>query len=309
MKKEGKNRTDWFKDAGWGIFAHYVVHADSRTASDEWNRMVDGFNVDGLAKQLELLGAKYYCITIGQNSGHYCSPNATYDSFVGIKPSRCSRRDLIRDLYTVLNPKGIKLLVYLPSGAPDRDKLAVEKLGWKSGYKEDGKERTGERLAEFQLRWEAVIREWSLRWGKGVAGWWIDGCYFADEMYRYPEPPNFQSFAAALKAGNPDSIVAFNPGVRTPVISHTEFEDYTAGEISNRLPVNGIEPCVVPLSRWVNKAQYHILFSLYETHQLFWRCGYLGCPCHKRGSDTAGFYRRVKYPEGPETGSVVLLYL
>ena len=53
----------------------------------------------------------------------------------------------------------------------------------------------GGRLAEFQRKWEAVIREWSLRWGKSVSGWWIDGCYFADQMYRFDDEPNFASFA------------------------------------------------------------------------------------------------------------------
>ena len=37
---------------------------------------------------------------------------------------------------------------------------------------------------------------------RNVWGWWIDSCYFADEMYRNPKPPNFQSFAAAtVRAG------------------------------------------------------------------------------------------------------------
>lgn len=147
----------------------------------------------------------------------------------------------VADLYEALAPYGIALMVYLPSGAPAQDKVAVERLGWKWGFHGEwpawNTGRTGERLAEFQLRWEAIIREWSLRWGKKVKGWWIDGCYFADEMYRHPEPPNFASFAAALKAGNPDSLVAFNPGVKVPVICHSEEEDYTAGEISEAFPV------------------------------------------------------------------------
>jgi len=49
-------------------------------------------------------------------------------------------------------------------------------------------------------------------------GWWIDGCYFADEMYRHPKPPNFQSFTQALKAGNSRALVAFNPGQLVPLI-------------------------------------------------------------------------------------------
>lgn len=253
-----RSNTDWFMESKWGVFTHYLT--GSETSSEDWNRRVNGFDVQGLAQQLESIGAKYYFITIGQNSGHYCSPNETYDGFVGIKPSKCSERDLIVDIYEALAPKGIKLLVYLPSGAPAADLVAVERLNWKWGYEGNwpswGTKRTGERLAEFQEKWEAIIREWSIRWGTKVSGWWIDGCYFSDEMYRHTEPPNFDSFAKALKAGNPNSIIAFNPGVMIPVISLTEHEDYTAGEISDAFPV-----CP---GRWINGAQYHILSYLGE---------------------------------------------
>ncbi len=251
-----RSNTEWFKDARWGVFTHYLTERE--TTAEDWNSRVDRFDVAGLTQQLVSIGTAYYFITIGQNSGHYCSPNATYDSFVGIQPSKCSRRDLISDLHDALSPDGIKLMVYLPSGAPAADPVAMEKLGWKWGFRGDwpswNAQRTGERLAEFQKKWEAVIGEWSLRWGKKVSGWWIDGCYFADEMYRHPDPPNFESFAAALKAGNPDSIIAFNPGVKVPVISMTEHEDYTAGEISETLP-----DCP---GRWLDGIQYHILSYL-----------------------------------------------
>jgi hypothetical protein len=253
-----RSNADWFKDAKWGVFCHYLVNKDMRV--DDWNRRVDSFNTANVTDQLESVGAKYFFFTIGQNSGHYCSPNSTYDSIVGINPSKCSRRDLIGDLYGALSPRGIKLLVYLPSGAPAEDRVAVRKLQWEWGF-EGGwpkwnTKRTGKRLAEFQKMWEAIIREWSIRWGNRVSGWWIDGCYFPDEMYNHPDPPNFQSLAAALKAGNPDGIVAFNPSVKTPVISMTEYEDYTAGEISDAFPV-----CP---GRWIEGAQYHTLSYLGE---------------------------------------------
>ncbi|NLG50749.1 MAG: hypothetical protein GX552_11610 [Chloroflexi bacterium] len=251
--------TDWFRDARWGVFTHYLT--GSQTSAEEWNAQVNAFDVEGLARQLEQIRAPYYFITIGQNSGHYCAPNSTYDELVGIAPSKCSQRDLIADLYEALAPRGITLMVYLPSGAPAADPVAMQRLNWRWGFEGDWPTawettRTGERLVEFQLKWEAIIREWSLRWGHRVAGWWFDGCYFADEMYRHPEPPNFASFAAAAKAGNPDSLVAFNPGVLVPVISHSEHEDYTAGEISDAFPV-----CP---GRWVDDAQYHILSYLGE---------------------------------------------
>jgi hypothetical protein len=96
-----------------------------------------------------------------------------------------------------------------------------------------------------------------MRWGNKVKGWWVDGCYYADDMYRHEDAPNFKSFAAAMKAGNPDSIVAFNPGIMTPVISMTEYEDYTAGEINRAFPV--MDGYIPTLERWVDGAQYHIL--------------------------------------------------
>lgn len=261
------HRTDWFRDAGWGVFCHYLADAPSNSqpigmSADDWNRQVDGFDLTGFADQIESTGARYCFVTIGQNSGFFCSPNAAYDELVGISPSKLSRRDLIADVADELGRRGLPLLAYLPAGAPAADPVAVEHLGWEWGY-EGGwphghQVRTGKRLAEFQRKWERIISEWSRRWGDRVRAWWIDGCYFADEMYRHPEPPNFASFAEALRAGNPDALVAFNPGVKYPIITMTPEEDYTAGEINDceRETCGG---------RWVEHAQWHMLSYLGAT--------------------------------------------
>ena len=118
-----QDRAAWMKDARWGVMTHYL--ADWRARSDHepasvehWNELVDHFDVEGLAKQLQEVGAGYYLITIGQNSGYYLSPNPTYDRLTGISPSKCARRDLVADLYEPLHRRGIKLMVYLPAGAP-----------------------------------------------------------------------------------------------------------------------------------------------------------------------------------------------
>lgn len=256
--------TDWFRNCLWGVFTHYLTKPE--TTVDEWNRQVDEFDTQRIANQLASVGARYYFITLGQGSGHYCAPNTVYDKHVRITPSKCSRRDLVSDLHAALVPKNIRLLVYVPSDPSWGDRTAYEHLGWQPGPSD---KRTDKRMTDFQRRWEEVLREWSLRWGKKVSGWWVDGCYYADDMYRHPDPPNFRSFAEAMKAGNPDSIVAFNPGVTIPVISHTEFEDYTAGEIAGDLPVGGWgfgeNPAFCnygPIKRWVNGAQYHVLIFL-----------------------------------------------
>ncbi len=263
----------WLYEAKWGVFVHYLAGTVARgdeTTVEEWNHLVDDFDVAGLADQIASVGAKYFFITLGQNSGHYIAPNPTYDEIVGISPSKCSRRDLVTDLYEVLAPKGIRLCVYLPSGAPDRDKVAVERLGWKRGDHAYYQAKVGKDiprnkdLIAFQRKWERVIADWSKRWGKKVCGWWFDGCYYPYEMYIQPDPPNFESLAAAARAGNPDSIVAFNHGVigqshphRNPgqtVVHITPREDYTAGEI-----MGVMESCH---GRFVDGAQFHILSHL-----------------------------------------------
>ncbi len=256
------HRTDWFKDAKWGVFTHYMADTVLKDATvDTWNKAVDSYDVKAMADRLAAMGAGYYVITLGQNSGFYCSPNAAYDKYVGISPSKCSKRDLVADLAAALGPKGIRLMVYLPAGAPDRDATAMKALEWQPGnnplwtYK-DGKPKAQDpRLESFQRKWEDIIREWSTRWGTKVSGWWFDGCYDPDAMYRFPDPPNFESFAAAARAGNPGRIVAFNPGVLNPVITLTPAEDYTAGEI------NEPDKVVCP-GRWVGTAQFQLLSYL-----------------------------------------------
>jgi len=255
LAQTNPHRTDWSHAARWGVFTHYL--ADKGTSVEDWNRRVDGFDVELMARQLERVGARYYFITLGQNSGHYIAPNAAYDRHTGIRPSKCARRDLVADLHKALSARGIRLLVYLPSGAPDEDEPAMKALGWRKsgfdyGFTEGG---AGLRLVEFQRKWESVIREWSMRWSSRISGWWFDGCYWPNAMYRHADPPNFASLAAAARAGNPQTIVAFNQGVIVPILSITPEEDYTAGEINDPVPVrsNG---------RWRDGAQFHMLSYL-----------------------------------------------
>ncbi len=94
-------RTTWFKNAKWGVFTHYMADTVlSEPTVDTWNQTVNAFDVQGLAEQLKAIGAGYYIITLGQNSGFYCSPNATYDKYVGITPSSSWTRGSSRRLST-----------------------------------------------------------------------------------------------------------------------------------------------------------------------------------------------------------------
>jgi hypothetical protein len=223
------NRSVWMQDPRytWGVMTHYLADWQARVhkldmTPDLWNKLVDGFDVEGMARRLEQVGAGHYQLSIGQNSGYFLSPNPVYDRITGMQPGKCSHRDLVADFYAPLHQRDIKLMVYLPSGAPAGDKDACAALEWESGPYPN---------QNFQRKWEQIIAEWSRRWGAKVAGWWFDGCYYPNAMYRSPGAPNFSSFAAAARAGNPASVVAFNPGVVYRMLSMCPDEDYTAGEI------------------------------------------------------------------------------
>jgi hypothetical protein len=229
-------RSDWMRPAGWGVMVHYLADwqwkAEAKAkgwpeedwkrlaGSEAWNALVDGFDVEGLAKQLQSARVPYVFITIGQGSGFYCAPNAEYDAITGIRPSRCSRRDLVADLYEALHPRGIRLLVYAPGGPAGADEDVSRAF---DGYKYGPQSNPA-----AAAKWERVMREWSERWGKKVEGWWIDGCHWPNLRLR-GAPPNFESLATALRAGNPQGVVAFNSGLTIPVVSVTPHEDYTAG--------------------------------------------------------------------------------
>jgi hypothetical protein len=254
-----QERAAWMREARWGVMTHYLAEmlageegAQEAMTVDRWNDLVDRFDVDGLAAQLASVGAGYQILTIGQNSGFMLAPNPTYDRFVPTRPSRCARRDLVADLSRALHARGIRLIVYLPSGAPARDHAAVEALGWRDGATPN---------REFQRRWEQVIRDWSNRWGTAIDGWWFDGCYWPNTMYRGDAPPNFASFAAAARAGNPACALAFNPGVVDRTLSITPHEDYIAGE------VNDPERLMVRRAAQgrVDGAQLHVLTYLGST--------------------------------------------
>ena len=284
-------RSEWFRQSGWGVCMHFLAIAASTSdtvglSCKSWNARVNAFDAKKLAAQLAEIKAGYLLLTLGQNSGYYCSPNCCYDRIVG--PGFCSERDLPADLQRELAKYGIPLLAYLPSNAPAGDHHAMRALDaippW--DFSVWGAVNMGEltksaspdsRLKQFQRYWQEIIREWSERWGEGVAGWWFDGCYFADRMYDFPDEPNFSSFAAAARAGNPEALVAFNSGVKYPPVQISAEEDYLAGEI------NDLWQIPPETSRKDYQACYHALTYAGE----FWGAGKLRYSAGEMAAATA----------------------
>jgi hypothetical protein len=233
---------DWLKDARFGVFMHFLPGDDNALAQ------VARFDVEAIARQLHEAGAGYFIITLGQNSGYYISPNATYDKICGYRAGqRCSTRDLPLDLYPALKRKGIRLILYLPCQTPFQDHHAQKAFGLPQGSKDQPLDMN------FAKKWATVIQEWSDRYGKKVLGWWFDGAY---QPIRFDEAIG-QIYADAVRHGNSKAIVAFNPGVArgNQLKYYSHVDDYTAGELDD--PFN-----VLPVSRRVDGLQWHALTYL-----------------------------------------------
>jgi hypothetical protein len=219
VAEAAETRGAWFPEAKYGVFVHFLGGGPA------WNEQVERFDVEAFAAQMNEAGAAYVIFTLGQNSGYYCAPNAAYSAYCGYEPGdRCSNRDLPRDLIAALAKYDIRLMLYLPSRAPQADANAM------SGLTDVNEQHPAPQ--EFTTRWSEVIREWSLRYGENVHGWWFDGSYNTAGWDDLEKPANWSTWAAACRAGNPESILAFNPGTDlTKAFSRlTAEQDYTAGE-------------------------------------------------------------------------------
>lgn len=232
-----ENMTAWFRPAKWGVFCHYL----GGHTPEEWNAQVDAFDVAGLVAQLRDVNPGYFFLTVGQNTGYYCAPNAVYEGYAGCgKNARCSRRDLPLEIGEALRKHGIRLMLYINGVAPQNDEAAARGLGCEArayfdpvnGPANNGWWDWGV-TPTFNKRWSEVYTEWAKRYGDLVSGWWVDGCYkhvgFTEE--------HVTAYKAAFRSGNPAAICAFNGGVRTPLYKWFEADDYTAGEIDCDFPV------------------------------------------------------------------------
>lgn len=239
----GAQATDRNPDTDWmsgkvGIFTHFLVN-------ETGFKDLDKYDAEAVANQAAECGAAWFGLTLGQNSGWYISPNATYEKLAGYAPhERCSARDIPMELALALKKRGIRFLLYLPCQTPNQDLKAAGAFGLDATKK-------GDRviMPAFAEKWAKVIEEWSVRYGDLVSAWWFDGGY---QHCNFTEA-DAALYAAAVKKGNPHAVVAFNPGVR--LIRAKAADDYTAGESNSpfRETCNG---------RWLKDVQWQVFTFL-----------------------------------------------
>ena len=246
-------RTDWFSQAGYGVFVHYLVGLQNNEAKPNslgkqttWDQCVKEFDVEAFADQVAQAGAGYVIFTMHQITRHLAAPNATYDRLTGYKPGEaCATRDLVADLYGALHPRNVRLILYWTGDGPRGDRQAATGLGYP--YRGGGHAKV---TTEFVRNWAAVAAEYGERYGDKIAGWWCDGCY---PRIGY-DKEKLAILARGLRAGSDRRILALNAGVQDKVRAYSEQEDFTTGEQNHFKDV--------PTGRWVHGEQWHVLSYL-----------------------------------------------
>lgn len=244
---ERRGNTDWFSQARWGIFVHYlwdVQNAGKRPANlgkfTSWDDCVKEFDTEKFASQIEQTGARYVIFTMMQRTRYLIAPNATYDRLTGYKPGEaCSTRDLVEDLYQSLHKRGITLMLYSTGDGPRQDPQAAQGLGYGGGTP-----------VTFVRNWASVAAEYGQRYGDKVAGYWADGCY----THTGYNEEKWTILANGLRAGNPKRIIALNSPSMQLANSCTLNDDFTTGEVNSFGETSA--------SRWRDGVQWHVLSYL-----------------------------------------------
>lgn len=207
-----ERRAVWMAEGTYGVMTHYLLEPKGNTPEEktaDLNRTVDQFDLDHFIRQFEETGADWLIFTIGQTTGYLCSPNELVDAN---NPGHTPHRDLALEIAQRLKPLGKRLILYFPSEA-DADPCVKQSLRF-------GTEGYDDRYFEF-------LRQYSLRFGTMLHGWWFDSCS--------PHPDeHWNKWLAALRAGNPQTVVAFSGAefcTGGPINPVCKLEDYHAGEI------------------------------------------------------------------------------
>ena len=211
-------RADWMAGKR-GMMVHWLFGEPGRI-----DYYVNAFDINKFMADFDATKSDYLIFTVGQNGGVYASPNSKITAYAGA--GHCPTRDLVGEIAAAVHARGKKFIAYLPCELEANTTLH-EGFGWPASG-------SGKDMSTFQSRWLEVITEWATRWGSNLDGWWIDG--YTNQGGHWPDAMSGADealWAAALRAGNSNAVITFNPGlaVKTPRAGAV-LSDYLAGEIN-----------------------------------------------------------------------------
>jgi hypothetical protein len=215
----------WLRQGMIGVSTHFFPTRINAIDED-----VNRLDTVDLANKASEMGAAWFMFTIHHQNWLMTAPNGTFARIVGSN-AFMPRRDLPADLIPELKKRGIKLMLYVNVRLDPASTDTVIAKGM-------GRWPPDQRLVDNMA---AVYREYSLRYGADVAGWWIDGAG-APSYANSPDKERwFGQIAESLKAGNPEAVVSFSPGLK--VGKYSVHSNFTAGEMDHLTSLPS-RPCI-----------------------------------------------------------------
>lgn len=217
-----KSNAEWMVGKR-GLMIHYLpplMEGRDGSRCTDVDEAAESFRMERFLNDFDRTGSDYLLFTLGQNTGMYNAPNPVIEKYAG--PGHCPRRDLAGELALAMKERGKRFLAYLPTEMHCNG-LMQKPFGW---IKIEGVQAAGkERQELFQERWCEAIRYWSMRYGTLLDGWWLDGCHWLKIDHKH--------WRAALRAGNPESAIAFSYAefIFEQTVPRLTDDDYFSGEV------------------------------------------------------------------------------
>ena len=223
----GTGRAEWMRGSV-GIGVHWTPCcgvADGGEVSFE--KAIEEFDAERFAEELKEAGARHVIFTTAHYLQRLAMPNAALDRIV---PGRTSKRDLLGDIIRECGKRGIRFIAYYNHSCNSDSAPEVE---WASQCKCPCRGTEG-CIEPFASNVCSIVECMSVRYGKGISGWWFDSPYSVDSSgphvacrgkWRFP----WQRLMAAARKGNPDAAVTINGGIGCR-FQYAEGEDYYSGE-------------------------------------------------------------------------------
>ncbi len=257
-------RVQWMKGK-YGLMVHWVAPGPPPQKGEyimNLNKAVENFDIKGFMTDFDRTGAEWLIFTIGQNTGFYSSPNTVIDSLAGF--GHTSSRDLVLEIAKAVKKRGKRFIAYLPCEVKGNSFM-------QKGF--DWNTQPGTDQIEFQKKYLRVVREWAVRFGQNIDGWWFDGCFKWDAFSnKYME---WEKWYDAARAGNKNAAITFNDGsfcinITKPIV---ESNDYLSGEtevlINGKIRLGGRlnegeANLFIPKQAYVDGTQclYHVLVPI-----------------------------------------------
>ena len=254
----GTGDTSWMSQGKYRIFPHYQYRIllgysiktqpqfpnPSQMTAEGWNRFVDGFDVEGFARQMaeSKVGWVIFCL-----DDHYfawpCAPNKAFSDYTGYAPGeKCSRRDLIMDVADALNARGVKLICYFAglNGYMKEPKVLAGLSDAVSRGQFNDKSPPSDECRKRRL---AILKEYADRYKDKVAGWWFDGMGL--DMYQ-ARPDDWGRIESIVHTANPKAIIAFSYGDNEQACLCKGIDDYTGGDTWSKQDLKQLAPQLLP---------------------------------------------------------------